>query len=152
MQTAGEAIERFAIELRRRSLRLTPARQAIFDVLYHAAQPQTVQAIADRVPGAHFTTIYRSVNALNKAGLIKQIPVGFKNTFELSDLFQPHHHHIICERCHDTQSIKDSRIEQLVHALASQAGLQPTKHHFEAYGICRNCLDKQADAAKQTGS
>lgn len=121
-------------------LRVTDARQELFEFLSKTQQPVTAAEITKNLQGSqHFVSVYRNIDALLKAGVVKQVPQGFKNRYELSDLFKPHHHHVTCESCGNSVSVEDPRVESLMKELTKEAGLMPTKHHFELYGICKNC-------------
>ena len=133
----------FEARLRKANLRLTHVRRQIFAVLAETTKPLSVQEIIDCIDGVHFVSVYRSVDALLEAKLIKQVPQGFKNKYELSDDFKPHHHHAICERCGSSISIRSPQVEKLMKRVTVAAGLKPTKHHFETYGICQRCQSKQ---------
>jgi Fe2+ or Zn2+ uptake regulation protein len=127
-------------ELRGAGLRLTHNRQRIFKVLMRTDRPLTIQQIAKALTGqAHFTSVYRSVETLTQARLLREIPRGFKNYYELGEMFQPHHHHVTCEYCGRSIAIDDPRVEQLMRELTLRAGLMPTKHNFEMFGVCREC-------------
>ena len=108
-------------------------------VLSESPHPLAIQEIASRTTDVHFVSVYRSIDALLKAGLIKQVPQGFKNRFELSDTFKPHHHHATCEFCGSSWEINSVELESLMKKLTIEVGLVPTKHHFEIDGVCANC-------------
>ncbi|MCL2280630.1 transcriptional repressor [Candidatus Saccharibacteria bacterium] len=131
---------RFREELRKTGLRLTRNRQRIFEVLKHANRPLAIKQITEILNGeVHFTSIYRSIETLTRARILREVPHGFKNHYELGEMFQPHHHHITCEYCGKSTSINDTRIEQLMSELTIKAGLMPTRHNFEMFGICQRC-------------
>lgn len=130
---------KFLADMKRFGLRVTHVRQEIFSVLKAADSPLSMQEIVRNTHGAHFVSVYRSVGALHKAGIIKQVPRGFTNMFELSDTYTPHHHHATCEQCGKSTSIHHSQLEDLMDSLTRKAGLQPTIHTFELLGICRHC-------------
>lgn len=139
MQTDSSLLLEFESMLKSSKLRLTHVRREIFTILISAKKPLSIQQIVGKVPDAHFVSVYRSVEAMLQAGVVKQVPQGFKNKFELSDVFKPHHHHVTCEVCGMTSEVNDRRIEILMKELTLEAGLKPTKHHFEMYGICNSC-------------
>jgi len=131
---------RFKEELRNSGLRLTHNRQRIFEVLEQANRPLTIKQIAEILDKeVHFTSVYRSVETLTQARILHEVPRGFKNYYELGELFQPHHHHATCERCGQSVAIDDERVELLMRELTLRAGLMPTRHNFEMFGICRRC-------------
>lgn len=132
----------FSQRLKAVSLKVTPARLEIFTILSQSNSPMTIQEIVASGSSAHFVSIYRSIDAMHKAGILKQIPRGFKNCFELSDEFKPHHHHVTCEICGKSKDIESKSVEEILRKLTEKAGLTPTKHHFELFGICRDCRTK----------
>jgi Fur family ferric uptake transcriptional regulator len=132
--------QQFNEELGCAGLRLTRNRRRIFEVLARADQPLTIQQIAKILAGeVHFTSVYRSVEMLSRARLLREVPRGFKNYYELGEMFRPHHHHATCEHCGRSMTIDDPRIEQLMRELTLRAGLRPTRHNFEMFGVCREC-------------
>jgi Fur family ferric uptake transcriptional regulator len=133
-------IWRFKKELQNAGLRLTHNRQRIFEILALADRPLTISQIAVILKKeVHFTSVYRSVETLTQARLLREVPHGFKNYYELGEIFRPHHHHATCERCGRSTVVEDARIERLMRELTLHAGLMPTRHNFEMFGICREC-------------
>ncbi len=137
IQRAAEA------ELRERikstGMRMNKTKLMVFQLLHSVERPMSVQEIAAQITEVHFVSIYRTVDALRRAGVIVQVPQGFKNLFELSDAFKPHHHHISCENCGRLSSINDREIEDLIEKIALDSGYKSTRHHLELYGLCRAC-------------
>ncbi len=133
----------FKEKLAAHNLRLTENRQEIFRILTAADRPLLIQEIIATSTGStHFTSIYRSIASLQAASIVREVPRGFKVYYELGEDFRPHHHHATCEKCGKTIPIDDTEVEQLLHNLTIKAGLQPTKHHFELFGICEKCSRK----------
>ena len=131
---------RFREELQNAGLRLTHNRQLIFETLARTNRPLTIQQIVQALDGqAHFTSVYRSGETLTQARLLREVPHGFKNYYELGEMFRPHHHHATCEHCGRSIAIDDPRIERLMRELTLRAGLMPTRHNFEMFGVCREC-------------
>lgn len=138
MQIASAQLQ-FEKEASRAGLRVTKTRQSIFSVLFKAERPLQIAEIVKKIPDAHFVSVYRSVDALYGAGLLKQVPYGFKARFELSDKLMPHHHHATCEICGAVSEINDKKIEKIAKELGEDVGFTSTSHHFEVYGVCRGC-------------
>jgi len=122
-----------------KKLRNTKAKQAVFTILLSASKPLSVQDIVQSAENVHYVSIYRAVDALQKAGIVRLVPQGFKNLFELSDLFQDHHHHATCDTCGKTNSIHSEDLERLMKNLSLQSGMKHTNHQFEIHGICNDC-------------
>ena len=128
--------DEFATTLKRNQMRSTTLRRQIFNFLAESNEPQSIQKIIQAVDDSHFVSVYRSLDALTRIGVLKRVPIGLKYKYELSESFKPHHHHVTCEQCGMSISIESSEVEDLMERITLEAGLRPTKHHFEAYGVC----------------
>lgn len=130
-------------ELRERikssGMRMNKTKLSVFETLLTAGEPMSIQEIIQNVPNAHYVSVYRTVDALYKAGVVVRVPQGFKNLFELSDLFNNHHHHISCEKCGKFSRIDDKKIESMIEKISQDSGYESTNHHLELYGLCQNC-------------
>lgn len=133
-------IQHLEESLKQHSLSMTRVRKEIFSIVLESATPMTMQDIIIAAQRVHYVSVYRTIDTLLQIGVVKQVPIGFKNRYEVSDKFKPHHHHVTCERCGKSVAIHDEKIEQLMKNVTMHTGMQPTKHHFEAYGICSDCL------------
>jgi Fe2+ or Zn2+ uptake regulation protein len=132
-------MRQFEVALKRYGLSVTKSRKTVFQLLLTASHPMTIQEIITGNTSSHFVSVYRTIDTLLQVGLIKQVPIGFKNRYEVSDEFKPHHHHVTCEQCGTSVAINDAAIEERMNQITQRSGMQPTKHHFEAYGICVKC-------------
>lgn len=128
--------------LKAHGMSITKPRTRIFEYFLMAERPVTIQELVAENNTIHYATIYRTIHSLMQTGVIQQVPIGFTYTYELSDVFKPHHHHVTCEVCHKSMIVHSRDIENLMHRVTIQAGMQPTRHHFEAYGICQACVSE----------
>ncbi len=126
----------FEAALKACGLRSSKTKRALFTVLSEASEPISSTQIIKKIKDSHFVSIYRGLDALVRAGIVKQVPIGLKYKYELSDDFKPHHHHVTCEQCGMSVSIDDPAVEALMEKVTRSVGMRPTKHHFEAYGVC----------------
>ena len=133
---ANSAIDQFSSTLKASNMRSTPLRRQIYTCLSESTEPLTTKQIITQLDESHFVSIYRSLDALTRIGVLKRVPIGLKYKYELSDDFKPHHHHVTCEICGQSVGIESPEIEELMERITRDAGLRPTKHHFEAYGVC----------------
>ncbi len=128
-------IEQFNTYLNKAGVRSSKTRRQIFAFLLKATEPLSIQHIIKAVD-SHFVSVYRSIDVLAKVGVIKRVPIGLKYKYELSDDFKPHHHHATCEKCGRTFTIASASVENVMNEVTRGAGLEPTRHYFEVYGIC----------------
>lgn len=137
-----EITQVFDHEMKKAGLRITQNRRAIFEVLKDSGQPLSIQEIIKKSNSeGYFTSVYRSVQAMTRVGILRTVPRGFKNLYELGEAFQPHHHHATCEKCGQSVAIHDVSLEKIMHRLTETAGLKPTGHQFELFGVCKNCRE-----------
>ena len=126
----------FEQALKAQGMRVSKTKRAIFECLSEADEPLSTQKLIKQLTGSHYVSVYRGLDALLKAGVVKQVPIGLKYRYELSDQFKPHHHHVTCEMCGASVPIESPEVEALMERITREAGLNPTRHHFEAYGVC----------------
>jgi Fe2+ or Zn2+ uptake regulation protein len=141
MQNTERKYDEFEKMLRFSNFRITQTKRRIFEVLLTANKPLSINEVYKQLPETHLVSVYRSVDVLLKARIVKFIPQGFKRLYELSDSFKAHHHHAVCELCGISKEIKNTEIEKIMDDICVENGLKPTKHHFEIFGICQNCLN-----------
>ena len=122
-------------------LRPTPQRVAIIEALEGKERPVTAQALHSGFRGATgpgLATVYRTLRALADTGLAESFPAGES---ELAyRLCEPaHHHHLICERCGQVQTIPSCEVEDWAAAVARRRGFSVTGHRADVYGLCERC-------------
>lgn len=130
--------------LRKKGIKLTKQRLALFEVIERAAKPLTAEHLFDLLQeGGHrlnLSTIYRILSVFEAENLVR------KATFEgLSGAYyestsQDHSHRLICMTCHHMIELDDCPVHAYEEQVAKQYGYKIVKHHFEVYGICGQCL------------
>jgi Fe2+ or Zn2+ uptake regulation protein len=138
----NHATQQFIATLRANHSKATPDRLAIFAALLHARQAQRPLDIASQLRDVNFTTVYRNLDLFVRLKIARQVPRGFKTYYELGDNFNPHHHHLTCEKCGRTVAFDSAELERLIAKISHQCKMLPTGHHIELYGICRHCRRK----------
>lgn len=122
-------------------------REIILDTLSKNAIHPTAEALLEFLKrddsNVGMTTLYRNLNQLADAGLIKKID-GLEpsahfdhNTFE--------HYHFICEKCKKVYDIPSSVAPDLVKNTAEATGFDITSHDIVFHGICSECKRKDID-------
>ena len=139
MQSTISKSQKLENKLRQNGYRVTKTKRDIFNILLNSNKPLSIKEISTQIKNSHFVSVYRSVDIMQKSEIIKLVPQGFKNLFELSDAFKPHHHHTTCEKCGLTKEIRSENLEIILSQIALESGFRPTSHHFELFGICRSC-------------
>lgn len=122
-------------------------REIILDTLSKNAIHPTAEALLEFLKrddsNVGMTTLYRNLNQLADAGLIKKID-GLEpsahfdhNTFE--------HYHFICEKCKKVYDISSSVAPDLVKNTTEATGFDITSHDIVFHGICSECKRKDID-------
>jgi len=122
-------------------------REIILDTLSKNAIHPTAEALLEFLKrddsNVGMTTLYRNLNQLADAGLIKKID-GLEpsahfdhNTFE--------HYHFICEKCKKVYDIPSSVAPDLVKNTTEATGFDITNHDIVFHGICSECKRKDID-------
>ncbi len=117
---------------------LTSPRQLVFNELQqgpitHTRLANAVIATVDRA------TVYRTLDLFERLGVVNRIWHGQKNQVELSEIFLPHHHHAVCQRCGTTVDIISTELEQLLARLARANEFLAVEHSVEINGYCSSC-------------
>jgi Fe2+ or Zn2+ uptake regulation protein len=141
-----------ALALHEAGYRFTSQRRKILNILRDSHDHPTAEDIHARLRrrGERISmgTIYRTVDLLEKIGLVGKINVGDRNRYELMEgcFDLQHHYHLVCEKCgrimdisEDILSAHEKSLEELVTEVGEVSGFQMSVHQFRIFGICRDC-------------
>jgi Fur family ferric uptake transcriptional regulator len=132
-----------AARLRRRSHKLTGARQAILEILQRHSHPMSNKEIFKELPRGEcdLATVYRSLHLLEGMGMVKRFDLGDGVArFELlGDGDDGHHHHLVCTRCAQVVEIDECFTPDLERQIGIRSGFQAVTHKLEFFGICPDC-------------
>lgn len=84
-------------ELRQAGSKATPGRLALLRVLEGAHKPLTVKELEKSLRRLNPVTLYRALESLVQAGLVRRGVSGRVAHFEYAG--KPHHHHMVCVDC-----------------------------------------------------
>ena len=140
MTTSERKFDSALDSLKKERLRITEPRKALLRLLGGLGKPHSAEEIHELLGADAFdlVTIYRNLEAFEKAGIINRIPTeSGKSLFELN-AEQHHYHHIICRKCHRTEKLNTCEVLKL-EKLASDLGYSEVTHVLELYGVCESC-------------
>ncbi|PID79878.1 MAG: transcriptional repressor [Clostridiales bacterium] len=134
-------------KLKRHALKRTSQRDAIIDVLLsNQDRLVTVEDIMAALQAAdnnlNITTIYRNLEALERADLLHRTVLEDQMTYFKLSCDCGHHHHLICRRCGKIEIIDYCPL-QSIYPITRARGFFIEGHKLEVYGICRDCLTAQ---------
>jgi len=142
-------------QFRGRGSRWTAPREAILNLLSktseHLSAKEIYQNLFRIYPGIGLTTVYRTLDLLERMGYLNKIPLSSgENKYELiTDSEESHHHHLICTQCGKIIDYSDFVEEELElikrteQKLQKMHGFKITDHNFEFFGICKQCQERR---------
>lgn len=134
-------INQFKNILKSNSLYVTDQRIQLFTLLYSEEKPISLPKLAKKLNNElDLVTIYRSVDTLERLGVIKKVYAGWKYKVELSEKFRPHHHHLTCNNCSKVVDLDhEPELESALTKISRKYLFRIDSHEFELYGLCGNC-------------
>ena len=140
-----ERVKRMLNALERQGYRSTPQREAVCIALAnHGGHPSAAEIVdAVRSHGIGQATVYNTITALEKLGVIQAMPL---NTDEHTryDLDTTPHVNIVCSVCSTIIDYHAPQLDLLLAQIASQAGAAFESANVVVYGQCANCQDSLA--------
>ena len=129
--------------LRQYGHKLTPQRRAVIRTIASSQGHLTPTAIYGKLhkehPNVGFVTVYRTLEILDKLGLICEVHAGGACRSYLARRPSEHHHHLICSDCGAVVDFTDCDLGELEQRLSQETGFEIKSHLLEFLGRCRNC-------------
>jgi len=131
--------------------RWTAPREAILQLLVNSSKHMSAKEIYStlqrRYPGIGITTVYRTLDLLNRMGLIQKFAFGDGHCrYEfIPDETKEHHHHLVCTECGKIINYSEfvdeelSLVEKIEKKLAKKYNFQIVDHNIEFMGLCPKC-------------
>lgn len=134
--------------LRDRGMRVTPQRAHVWRALAgsggHLSAEEVWRATREELPGLELSTVYRSLEALQGAGLVadSRMPEG-PRVFEAQPALHPH---LVCEVCGEISHPEPEVARRLFGTLSASAGtFEVHELHVAARGLCARCAGRKKD-------
>ncbi len=126
--------------LHQRGLRMTPQRQLVLDAvrdLGHATPEQICAQVQRAAPAVNITTIYRTLDLLEKLGLVRHTHLGHGAP---SYSEQEHQHvHLVCHECGTVIETPSDLMNDLAERLSGTSGFELDVTHVALSGRCADC-------------
>jgi Fur family ferric uptake transcriptional regulator len=104
----------------------------------HFTPQQLYKWLHEQYPGIGLVTVYRSLKALTRAGLVCEVQSAH-NSRRYTRRSAEHHHHLICLGCDRVVDFDHCRLLKLEEDLSKETGFAINEHRLEFYGFCRHC-------------
>lgn len=128
--------------LKKNGYKMTRQRRAVIRVVTSGSDYLTPGSIYEKVredhPDVGLVTVYRTLEVLNRLGLICKLHTGNSScgyTIGASE----HHHHLICNKCHQVVAVAHCGIEEIQQGLVEETGFRIDDHLLEFTGLCPAC-------------
>ena len=136
-------LEQILSRVRATGGRITVARRALITALVDSNTHVTADDLAERIqaahPDVHRSTIYRTLDALERLGIVDHVHLGHgRAVYHLAD--NPHQH-LVCEICGAVVEVPDVLFDELAQVLRAGFEFAIRPHHFAVLGQCGACTD-----------
>jgi Fur family peroxide stress response transcriptional regulator len=140
--------------LRAKKIKVTPQRMAVYAVLKQTKEHPNVETIYKKLkpdyPAISLATVYKTVDILQKNGLIQELNVGDGSLrFDANTRL---HAHVYCKSCGRVADVENFSFEQLQNQqirenIAAETGFHVSAVQLYFYGLCSHCRQKGSPAA-----
>jgi Fur family ferric uptake transcriptional regulator len=128
---------------KRKGLKLTPQRKLILDII-HDEENLTAETIIShvqgRMPGVHKSTIYRTLEILEKAGCVYKSALGNQLIYHHPE--EGHHHHLVCRQCGKSIDCAEDLFAPVERTIGKEYGFRVDFKHVVMSGLCEECRQK----------
>ncbi len=83
-------------------------------------------------------TVYRTLDELVEAGLLRKMEIGGRAVYE-HDYGYPQHDHLHCEKCDKLIEFQSDKFQEFRDQVARDHGFRVTGHRLIINGICKDC-------------
>ncbi|WP_068396762.1 Fur family transcriptional regulator [Kribbia dieselivorans] len=130
--------------LRGAGMRMTQQRHRVVRAVElhpHSTPEELVEAVgADGGPSMPPSTIYRTLEALQKVGVVDHTHLDHgPPTYHLAGTHG--HLHLVCRNCSAVEEVPASLAEVLVHRLRGFTDFAPDPTHMAIHGYCAACQE-----------
>lgn len=127
--------------MRASGVRVTAARRAVVQALVdahdHVTADDLAAAVATATPDVHRSTVYRTLDALEKLGVVTHVHLGHgRAVYHLTDHL---HQHAVCEACGHVVQLSDDVMHAVQQRVRRDTGFEIDPHHFALVGRCAHC-------------
>jgi len=137
--------ERFEEFLQSRGKRLTQQKRILLETIFKRHEHFDADDLIDELrrdnggaKKASRPTVYRMLNELVEAGLLKRMSLKGRAVYE-HDYGYPQHDHLHCEKCDKLIEFQSDELKQLREAVAALHNFRVSGHRFIISGVCDEC-------------
>lgn len=136
-----ETVEKLTKVLRNHSMKITPQRLMIFQILENNTSHPSAEEVFKRVkkiyPAVSFTTIYKTLEVMRDLGELQELTIdGSRKHYDPNTSA---HHHIICTSCKNILDIFEDFSPHVKLPASFDTNYLISHFQVSFYGICSEC-------------
>ncbi len=135
------AVDLFEGFLRQRGLHVTRPRRAVVEAVFalpaHFEAADLWAALRGAVSSA--ATVYRTLDLLEEAGLVRRVSFGEAHAHYEHLLGREEHGHLVCHACGRIVEFSDPALKKVVTQAAERHGFELAEAVVQGYGLCPTC-------------
>ena len=133
-----------------KQLKITAERLRIVEFIFaehqHFDAEQLLASMKAKKIAASRPTLYRTLNLLVDAGLLRRLTFGGVTAYEHAYGY-PRHEHLFCERCEGVLEFVSDDLDRLLEQIARDARFRLSSRKLVLHGVCAAC--SQAAASRR---
>jgi Fur family ferric uptake transcriptional regulator len=110
----------------------------IFSQHNHFGADQLIEAVEREGFQASRATVYRTLNKLVDAGMLRRLEVGSRTYYE-HDYGYPQHEHLYCVQCNQMIEFQQSAINSIIEEICREHNFRSNGHSLIVRGLCADC-------------
>jgi Fur family ferric uptake transcriptional regulator len=128
--------------------RMTGPRETIVRELVTLAGVINPEALAYELHphGVGRATVYRTLDLLERHGMLTRVHVEGCHGYTLCD--EGHHHHLLCSGCNSVVPVDATGIEAEILRLADKLKFRVDTHTLEFAGLCEACQKRASNQSE----
>lgn len=134
---------RFREFLSEKGLKLTKQRLIIFDEVFrhhgHLDADSIAKMLRSMGKRASRATVYRTLDLLLEAGLVKSMRLGSKPDYFEHVHPGEHHDHLVCTKCGEIIEFFSEVLENTQDRICGEFRFKPDRHTMTIFGVCAKC-------------
>jgi Fur family ferric uptake transcriptional regulator len=137
--TMRPGVDEILEQVRQSGARITTARRLVvstlLDAVTHVTAEDLAATIQDEHPEVHLSTVYRTLESLEKLGVVEHTHVGHGASVYHVGVA---HQHLVCEQCGVVIDVPITLLDDLRSTLLERYGFELHAGHSALLGHCRD--------------
>jgi len=135
----------FALTLKELSMKVTPKRLAILDILdeepVYVSPDEIWEKMKERFARIGLPTVYRNLEDLSMGGVITKVIHPNRQLYYYFCRNRRHHHHFICVSCRKVEDLDMCGIKGMKKSIEKTVGGTVLSHLVQINGLCKRCTE-----------